>query len=105
MTVSVEKRFGSIDLEVVESCSACGCNQFSPAYDGLVDLEEGVAGTWSMVKCDGCGSLLLNPRPTLAALPKAYGSYYTHAPPVAENAALDGEGGWAIRNIANAYLS
>lgn len=91
------------DLERLSACPVCGDERLLSAYTGLVDFEEGVPGTWSMVDCTGCGSLLLNPRPTPAALPKAYGSYYTHQPPLAENAVLEGRG--LLKSVARDYLA
>lgn len=91
------------DLERLRACPVCGSERLLNAYEGLIDLEEDVPGTWSMVECPGCGSLLLDPRPTPAALPKAYGSYYTHQPPLAENAVLQGRG--LLKSIARAYLA
>lgn len=91
------------DLERLRACPVCGSERLLSAYEGLIDLEEGVPGTWSMVDCMGCGSLLLDPRPTVVALPKAYGSYYTHQPPLAENAVLQGRG--LLKNIARTYLA
>lgn len=91
------------DLEKVTACPVCGSTQLLSAYKDLTDLEEGVPGRWSMVNCMGCGSLLLDPRPTPDALSKAYGSYYTHLPPLAENAVLEGRG--LLKSIARAYLA
>lgn len=91
------------DLEGVTVCPVCGDERLLSAYTDLTDLEEGVPGLWSMAGCVGCGSLLLNPRPTPAALPKAYGSYYTHQPPIAENGVLEGLG--LLKKIARTYIA
>jgi SAM-dependent methyltransferase len=91
------------DVERIIACPVCGGERLISAYTDLTDLEEGVPGTWAMVNCKSCGSLLLDPRPTQAALPKAYGSYYTHQPPYAENAVLEGRS--LLKKIGRAYLA
>jgi hypothetical protein len=93
----------SSELERVIACPICTGKQLIDAYMGLTDLEEGVQGTWSMVKCKKCDSLLLSPRPTPAALPKAYGTYYTHESPLEENSVVEGQG--LLKAIARAYLA
>ena len=80
------------DIEPAPCCPVCGESGASPLYSGLVDVEEGVPGQWSMSRCRACNSLFLDPRPTLAALRKAYRSYYTHKPPGSENAILSAKG-------------
>jgi SAM-dependent methyltransferase len=91
------------DLERVTACPVCGDGRLLITYTDLTDLEEGVPGKWSMARCVGCGSLLLDPRPTPEALPKAYGSYYTHQPPIAENGVLEGRG--LLKKIARTYIA
>ena len=71
-------------------------------YTGLEDYEEGVPGTWSMLRCKACHSLSLSPRPTRAAVFKAYRSYYTHLSPVEENRTYEGTSlAW---RLAGGYL-
>ena len=50
-------------------------------YRDLTDRVYGVPGYWSLRECQrgDCGTLWLDPRPTLASIPKAYANYYTHA--------------------------
>jgi len=36
-------------------------------------------GTWTYWTCSHCGSLYLDPRPTVATIGSAYGTYYTHS--------------------------
>ncbi len=78
------------DLEVPASCPACQGSRLTARYLDLVDHEEGIPGAWGMLRCDGCGSLLLSPRPTDGKIGKAYRSYYTHRSPVEENRAYAG---------------
>lgn len=78
------------ELELPASCVACGSVVLEVIHTGLKDYEEGVPGTWSMLRCGTCNSLSLSPRPTRAAVFKAYRSYYTHLSPVEENRAYEG---------------
>jgi len=49
-------------------------------YQDLTDRLFGAPGTWTVKECSSatCGSLWLDPRPTLADVGKAYRNYYTH---------------------------
>lgn len=49
-------------------------------YQDLTDRLFGASGTWTVKECSSatCGSLWLDPRPTLADVGKAYRNYYTH---------------------------
>jgi len=49
-------------------------------YRDLTDRLFGASGTWTVKECPSatCGSLWLDPRPTLADVGKAYRNYYTH---------------------------
>ena len=78
------------ELEFPASCLACGGVVLEVVHTGLKDYEEGVPGTWSMLRCEDCHSLMLSPRPTSAAIFKAYRSYYTHLSPVEENRTYEG---------------
>lgn len=95
--------WADVDLESIACCPACGSRELEHRYRCLIDLEEHVPGTWSMSCCKACRSLSLNPRPTVQALPKAYGSYYTHSAPEGENAVLGNAGRGGA--IALAYLA
>lgn len=99
----IEPEWDAADLERAERCPACDGSKLVPALDGLADMEEGVPGLWSMVECCECRSLILDPRPGPEAISKAYRSYYTHQPPDAENAVL--EGGGPTKSIAKAYIA
>lgn len=91
------------DIEVISECAICRTGQLESVYEGLIDIEEGVPGHWTMVKCTACDSLLLSPRPTIKAIGKAYQNYYTHAPPALENSILTSRS--IIARIAQSYLA
>lgn len=91
------------DLAPLTECPVCLEPRLQVTYEGLIDLDEGVPGVWKMTSCKACRSLLLDPRPTPEALPKAYNSYYTHNTPDAENAAVDGRG--FLSDMARCYLA
>lgn len=80
------------DLESVRDCPACRGKVMGVLYSGLEDQEEGIPGSWGLLCCGDCGSLALDPRPTVQAIGKAYRSYYTHLPPDEENLSYRGSG-------------
>ena len=66
-------------LETLGACPVCGCTETSAIYGGLHDRAFRAApGTWTLVRCDGCRSAYLDPRPTRETIGLAYRSYYTH---------------------------
>ena len=66
-------------LERVGSCPVCGGGERRTLHTGLRDRVFGSApGTWTLERCLGCGSALLDPRPTPDTIGLAYASYYTH---------------------------
>lgn len=91
------------DIENIYNCIACGSEQLLPLYQNIQDLEEGVAGSWMIDRCTKCQSLYLNPRPTLAAINRAYPTYYTHVEPTIENEVLNSRS--IAARIANSYLT
>jgi SAM-dependent methyltransferase len=67
------------DLERVTACPVCGHERRAVLHDGLRDLVfQAAPGTWRLVRCAGCASAYLDPRPTPESIGRAYGSYYTH---------------------------
>ena len=67
------------DLEPVAACPVCGAAERSLLWDGLTDRVFGAApGTWKLMRCAGCASGYLDPRPTLDSIGRAYAVYYTH---------------------------
>jgi SAM-dependent methyltransferase len=86
-------------LEAVPACPACGSADRRPFFGDLRDRAFRTApGSWTLVRCNGCGSAYLDPRPTPETIELAYRSYYTHGsgapPPV----------GRLRRGLANDYL-
>jgi SAM-dependent methyltransferase len=66
-------------LETLGACPVCGCTEASAFYGDLDDRAFRTApGTWTLVRCDGCRSAYLDPRPTRETIGLAYRSYYTH---------------------------
>ena len=67
-------------LEAVPDCPVCGATGRVTLYSGLRDRAFRTApGEWTLVRCTGCNSAFLDPRPTSATIGLAYGAYYTHA--------------------------
>ena len=66
------------DLEEVRTCPVCD-GPDRALHDGLTDRVFGSApGRWRLVRCTGCGSGYLDPRPTAESIARAYAVYYTH---------------------------
>src|SRR5688500_7537323 len=66
-------------LERVASCPACGAAERELLHGGLTDrLFRCAPGTWTLLRCVGCGSAYLDPRPTEDSILLAYSDYYTH---------------------------
>jgi SAM-dependent methyltransferase len=72
-------------LEAVTACPVCGGGDREVLHSGLRDRAFRAApGSWTLIRCGGCRSAYLDPRPTPETLELAYRSYYTHgaaAPP------------------------
>lgn len=78
MTSSI-RPWPEVDLESVLLCPVCGDGERALLHEGLTDRVFGVAdGTWSLYRCDHCGSGYLDPRPTATSIGRAYAGYYTH---------------------------
>lgn len=91
-------------LEAVNACPGCASSSKESAHVGLQDHLQHVPGYWNFVRCLGCGSLFLNPRPTPSAIGKAYAAgYFTHEPGAVRNA-VDNGASLAWR-LANGYLN
>lgn len=68
-------------LEALRACPVCGCEERRVLYAGLRDRAFRAApGSWTLVRCQGCRSAYLDPRPTPETIELAYRSYYTHGP-------------------------
>lgn len=72
-------RDGAIATEPQSFCVVCG-GDGAIKYRDLPDRLFGAPGLWSLHECKnpGCGTLWLNPRPTVQEIGKAYATYYTH---------------------------
>lgn len=72
-------RDGVIATEPQSFCVVCG-GDGEIKYRDLPDRLFGAPGLWSFHECEnpGCGTLWLNPRPTVQDIGKAYATYYTH---------------------------
>lgn len=67
------------ELERVPACPICGGVERTVLHEGLVDNVFRVApGRWTLYSCVQCSSAYLDPRPSLASIEMAYGTYYTH---------------------------
>jgi len=66
-------------METIRACEICGGREFTPVLrqrDLLLDRPEPV---FQVVRCDGCGLLFTNPRPSLAEMGAYYPEdYYSH---------------------------
>lgn len=70
--------------EQVSVCPLCGGNQFTRVYPGNIDSSADpkryfsssrqIAGHWPIVRCDGCGLVMSNPRDSQADLARIYQS-------------------------------
>jgi 2-polyprenyl-3-methyl-5-hydroxy-6-metoxy-1,4-benzoquinol methylase len=67
------------DVEQVEACPYCGCQDRTLAYKDVQDWSfECAPGHWSYWDCADCKALYLSPRPTESSIGRAYKRYYTH---------------------------
>lgn len=62
-------------LEYVD-CDLCGCSLYTCLFKAR-DYRFGRADEYSVVKCNDCGLVFLNPRPTSDAIAKLYEEDYT----------------------------
>jgi SAM-dependent methyltransferase len=88
-----------IETEPQPTCPLCH-GTGHPRYEGLTDRLFGASGTWTMKACDAaaCGTLWLDPRPTLADVGKAYRNYYTHGGDAVTRLVQ-----WAVRSLAREH--
>lgn len=61
------------------TCVVCGAEGIV-LHSGLVDVNFGAPGTWSLRRCNNasCGTVWLDPKPLASEIWKAYQDYYTH---------------------------
>ena len=70
-----------VAVREVPACPLCG-TQGRELYVDLRDRYWDAPGTWGFLECQRCRHVWLNPLPEPRDIPKLYGSYYTHRPPV-----------------------
>lgn len=63
------------DLETMD-CVLCGASAASKVIEDCPDRLLGTPGLYSVVRCDDCGLLRTNPRPTPAAIDQHYPATY-----------------------------
>jgi SAM-dependent methyltransferase len=63
-------------LERVNVCPVCGHPERGLLHVGLRDLLFEAPGRWDLYACVACGSAYLDPRPTEAAIGRAYDRYF-----------------------------
>lgn len=73
LITAMSEAWSADELEHVERCVVCGADTLEPLYE---DLRAHDPGDWRLDRCRGCGSALLNPRPTVEAIGKAYRGNY-----------------------------
>jgi SAM-dependent methyltransferase len=89
-------------LEHVASCPACGSGARAVLHDELEDRTfRSAPGRWRLLRCGGCGSAYLDPRPTRATVGLAYRTYFTHEEDPGAAATADG----ARAALANGLLN
>ena len=71
--------WGAGDTETVGACPLCASRARTLLHGELVDRVFFTApGPWQLWRCDACGAGYLDPRPTPAAIGRAYRTYFTH---------------------------
>ncbi len=91
--------------EPVGACPVCGSPAREPLHRELPDdTFRAVPGTWTLWRCQACGSAYLDPRPDRATIGLAYQRYYTHAAGPAPAAAALSWRGRIRRRLEDGYL-
>ena len=75
------RRNEGVAVRDVPACPLCE-TQGRELYRDLRDRYWDAPGTWGFLECPRCRHVWLNPLPEPEDIPKLYGSYYTHRPPV-----------------------
>jgi 2-polyprenyl-3-methyl-5-hydroxy-6-metoxy-1,4-benzoquinol methylase len=73
LITAMSEAWSADELEHLERCVVCDRDGLEPLYE---DLRAHDPGGWRLDRCPGCGSALLNPRPTVEAIGKAYAGPY-----------------------------
>lgn len=73
-------------MEYIEKCIICGEKRAKPLYK-TTDRMFGSRETFTSVKCESCGLIYLNPRPSVRSLGAYYpeAEYYSYLPHIALN--------------------
>ncbi len=53
-------------------CPLCGADDKEPLYRDMCDVEDGIAGRYTISRCKKCGIIYLSVRPTRKSLPQCY---------------------------------
>jgi len=67
-------------LTEVSECPYCASGDLVVAYAGVRDRLHVSAAAWTYMRCRGCGSLVLSPRPSAGGLAALYPERYTATP-------------------------
>lgn len=79
MTLPIKQEWPQQDLESVSACPFCSGLERKIAFHSVEDTAFQCApGKWTYWDCNQCGTLYLDPRPTVTAIGNAYKKYYTH---------------------------
>src|SRR5260221_8871253 len=65
-------------LEPAGPCPVCGTKDRAIAYPPLPDRLCGTPGSWTLMRCAGCGLLIQDPRYTRENIGRAYENYSFH---------------------------
>lgn len=90
-------------LEPVERCPACGSSKRDVRLYSRHDDGGVMPDVWRMVRCGGCESVYLDPRPDADSLPRAYLDYYTHQ--AEQEDVPEGGAGGLIWPLVHGYLN
>lgn len=96
-STDTELAASGIEIESV-GCALCGCERSTSVLVGY-DRACGVPGRYQVVRCEQCGLMRTNPRPTRSSIHRYYPSEYVayhrqlHAPPRRHS-------GWRDRRVS-----
>lgn len=95
------------DLEYLGACPACQQPERHLVFTNLTDRVSGVApGAWTLWRCNGCGAVYLDPRPSPDSIGRAYEIYYTHTSSVSPRSGWGEQLRARIRTVLfNGYLN
>ncbi len=67
------------ELEYLGCCPVCSSSIRVLEHGGIEDRVSGIPGFWDYYRCDECGVLYLDPRPTQESVGRLYENYFTHS--------------------------